>query len=112
MKRCKEPRSSSECKLCGKRVPQRNNQVNFACQRLNLCLTHYRERFPERPMWDLPPLRMGREALLSYDDRRNLTHGRMTSDEMSSALSRQEALDELIRQQDFYNEWIEYLEGD
>jgi hypothetical protein len=61
-------------------------------------------------MWDLPPLRMGREALLSYDDRRRLTQGGMTSEEMASALSRQEELDELIRRQDFYDEWRDYRE--
>jgi len=95
------------CKACGKRVPQRNNQVNFACQVLGYCRRCYEERFPERPLWNLPPLRWGSEAVLSYDDRRRLTG--MTREEMDSVLSRQEELDELIRQLDFYDQWQEYL---
>ncbi len=99
------------CKECGKRVPQRNNQVNFACQVLGYCRRCYEERFPGRPMWNLPPLRTGRgEALLSYDDRRRLTVGTLTSEEMDSALSQEEELDELIRRQDFYDDWIDYRE--
>jgi hypothetical protein len=62
-------------------------------------------------MWDLPPLRTGSgEALLSYDDRRRLTQGGMTGEEIASALSQEEELDELIRQQDFYDQWLEYLD--
>ena len=99
----------NRCKVCGKRVPQRNNQVNFACQVLGYCRRCYQERFPERPMWNLPPLRCGSEALLSYDDRRRLARGGMTSEEMASALSREEQLEELIRQRDFYDQWIDYL---
>ncbi len=30
------------CRLCGKRLPVRNNQVNFACQRMQLCRSCYR----------------------------------------------------------------------
>ena len=102
MKRCKE---------CGKRVTQKTDPVGLACQVMGYCRKCYEERFPERPMWNLPPLRTGRgEALLSYDDRRRLEQGTLTSEEMAAALSRQEELDELIRKQDFYDDWIDYLE--
>jgi len=29
------------CKICGKRLPTRNNQVSFACQRHKLCKSCY-----------------------------------------------------------------------
>ena len=61
-----------KCKECGKRIPQRNNQVNFACQALGYCRRCYLERFPKRPMWDLPPLRQGSERLLSWSDSREM----------------------------------------
>lgn len=86
MKRCKECGKSLPAKkgatVRQAGVPQRNNparttvrsggQVNFACQMLNLCRRCYRERFPRRPMWNLPPLRQGSERLLSWDERRHL----------------------------------------
>lgn len=92
-------------------MPKKNDKVGLVCQVLGYCRRCYEERFPERPMRDLPPLRTASgEALLSYDGRRRLTQSPMTSEEMASALSREEALEELIRQQDFYDEWIDYLE--
>lgn len=99
------------CKGCGKRVTRKTDQVGLVCQVLGYCRRCYEERFPERPRSDLPALRTGSgEALLSYDDRRRLTQSPMTSEEMASTLSREEELQELIRQQDFYDEWIDYLE--
>jgi len=102
MRKCKE-------KECQRMIPTGRSITSFACQRLGLCRRHYHERFPERPMWDLPALRRGREGLLSYDDRRSLGRDAVTREEMDSALSHEEELEELIRQQDFYDQWIEYL---
>lgn len=99
------------CRECGKRVTQKTDPVGLVCQVLGYCRRCYHERFPQRPTGHSAPLSMANgEALLSYDDRRRLTRGAMTSEEEASALSREEELQELIRQQDFYDEWIDYLE--
>jgi len=69
------------CKKCGKRIPQRNNQVNFACQRLGLC----RGCYLDLVRW----LRVEAQAI---------------------GLSREEALEEFRRRQEFDDQWQEYLE--
>lgn len=52
-----------KCKECGKRVPQRNNQVSFACQRQGLCRSCYeQESSEEEPQ----------ERNLSWSERRYL----------------------------------------
>jgi len=33
------------CQVCGKRLPARNNQVNFDCQREGLCLECYEQSY-------------------------------------------------------------------
>ncbi len=48
---------------CGKRVPQRNNQVNFACQRLGLCRSCYEQESAEQEP---------QERNLSWSERRYL----------------------------------------
>jgi hypothetical protein len=56
------------CKECRrKRVAGGKSLVSYAARKLGYCLGCYRELYPERPMWNLPVLRMGSERLLSYD---------------------------------------------
>jgi hypothetical protein len=35
----------TECRECGKRIPQRNNQVGFACRMHRLCRSCYEAKF-------------------------------------------------------------------
>lgn len=40
-----ENRIENECQLCGKRLPARNKQVNFACRSAGLCRSCYEAPF-------------------------------------------------------------------
>lgn len=87
------------CKECGKRLPQRNNQVNFACQALGYCRYCYRMYFPVRRWKRRTEGRKELKLPLSRDDRIwHIEHGF-------------EGMEQIYWSKDFLAEWREYIEA-
>jgi len=62
----------TKCKECRERIPGGAGLRSYYAQKLRLCAYCYRHKHPERRESQLPPLRMGSERLLSWDERRYL----------------------------------------
>jgi len=58
------------CKVCGKRVATGKSIISYTARKLGYCLYCYKGEFPARPMWNLPPARMGSEKVLTWHEYR------------------------------------------
>lgn len=84
------------CKECGKRIYRGKSLMAWYGWVLRLCRYCYRAKFPRRKMWDLPPLRLGSERLLSWDDRRR---------------RERRGFNPMLWSPEFRKEWLEYMQA-
>ncbi|MBI4834942.1 MAG: hypothetical protein HY811_09025 [Planctomycetes bacterium] len=126
------------CKECGKPLPKAVNKpvlkgkalISWAARGLGYCRYCYLMYYPERKRLELPALRMGFESLLSYADRRLLEKGALTygqglpivprsevergklaGQDIAFGVSLQEEQEESELKQEFYEDWVDYIES-